>query len=122
MTLPIFDRNQGNRAKAASLFVQSQRDYDAALVSLRAEVESAAQDLRTAAANAEAIAADQLKIAREVLDSITTVYQAGGRPLVDLLDAQRNFRETYRAYITARAAYWRALYRYSAALGRKVTR
>ncbi|HEY2910351.1 MAG TPA: TolC family protein [Gemmataceae bacterium] len=122
MTLPIFDRNQGNRAKAASLFVQSQRDYEAALVSLRAEVESAVQDLRTAAANAEAIAADQLKIAREVLDSITTVYQAGGRPLVDLLDAQRNFRETYRAYITALAAYWRALYRYSAALGRKVTR
>ncbi len=122
MTLPVFDRNQGNRAKAASLLNQNQFEYQSALAALRAEVESTAQDYRTAKANAEAIAAEQLKLARDVLDSITTVYQNGGRPLVDLLDAQRNFRDTYRAYITARAAYWRAIYRYSAAIGQKVTR
>jgi outer membrane protein, heavy metal efflux system len=103
------------------LLSQNEFEYQTALAELRAEVVSAAQDYRTAKANADSIGAEQLKLARDVLDSITTVFQGGGRSLVDLLDAQRNFRDTYRAYITAHAAYWRAIYRYSAAIGRKVT-
>jgi cobalt-zinc-cadmium efflux system outer membrane protein len=122
MTLPVFDRNQGNRAKAASLLNQNEFEYRTALADLRAEIVTAAQEYRTAKANAESIGAEQLKLARDVLESITAVFGTGGRSLVDLLDAQRNFRETYRAYITARAAYWRAAYRYAAALGQKVPR
>jgi cobalt-zinc-cadmium efflux system outer membrane protein len=122
MTLPFFDRNQGNRAKAASLVLQNEYEYRAALAALRAEIETAAQEYRAAKANAEAVADEQLKLARDVLESITNVYQAGGRPLVDLLDAQRNFHDTYRAYISTRAAYWRAVYRYGAAIGQKVPR
>ncbi len=122
ITLPVFDRNQGNRAKALSVVVQNQFQYRAAVVALRAEVETAAREYRAAQATADDIAADQLKLAREVLDAITTAYQAGGRPLVDLLDAERNFRETYRAYVTSRAAYWRAVYRYRSAIGQQTTR
>jgi cobalt-zinc-cadmium efflux system outer membrane protein len=121
MSLPVFNRNQGGRAKAASQVAQYQFEYRAALADLRAEVETADRQLRAARANAEAIAAEQLKLAREVLESVTAAYQAGGRPLLDLLDAQRNFRDTYRTYISSRAAYWRAVYRYGAALGQKVT-
>jgi len=45
---------------------------------------------------------------------------AGGRPLLDVLDAQRNFRDTYRTYITSRATYWREVYQYGAAIGQQV--
>jgi cobalt-zinc-cadmium efflux system outer membrane protein len=121
MSLPVLDRNQGNQAKATSMLAQNGFEYQAALADLRAEIVTLAQEVRAAKVNAEAVAADELKLAREVLESITTAYQAGGRPLVDFLDAQRNFRETYRSYITTRAAYWRAVYRYGAALGQKVT-
>lgn len=121
VSLPVFDRNQGNRMKAASVLAQAQAQLDTDLAALRAEVLTAARELEAARANAEAISADQLRLAREVLESVTTVYQAGGRPLIDFLNAQRTFRDTYRAYITARAAYWRAVYRYGAAIGQKVT-
>ncbi|MDY3561087.1 TolC family protein [Gemmata sp. JC673] len=122
ITLPVFDRNQGNRAKAISVVSQNAFQYQASVVAVRAEVETAAREYRAARATAEDIAADQLKLAREVLDAITTAYQAGGRPLVDLLDAERNFRDTYRAYVTSRAAYWRAVYRYRSAIGQQTTR
>jgi cobalt-zinc-cadmium efflux system outer membrane protein len=119
-SLPIFDRNQGNRLKAASNLVQSQFDYQAGLVELRSEIDQVLQELRTAQANAEAAAGPQLKLAEQVRDAITKAYQAGGRPLLDVLDAQRNYRETYRFFISSRANYWRASVKLNATLGKKV--
>ena len=119
VSLPVFDRNQGNRSKAASVLAQSQFDYQAALIDLRAEVETTTQEFRAARDNANEMAAEQLKVAREILDAIAAAYQAGGRPLLELFDAQRNYRDTYRAYITTRANYWRAVYRYGAVIGQQ---
>jgi cobalt-zinc-cadmium efflux system outer membrane protein len=99
--------------------VQNQFQYRAAVVALRAEIETAAREFTAARATATDIAAEQLKLARDVRDAIALAYQAGGRPLVDLLDAERNFRDTYRAYVSSRAAYWRAVYRYRAAMGQQ---
>jgi cobalt-zinc-cadmium efflux system outer membrane protein len=121
ISLPVFDRNQGNRARAASALAQSRFQYDAAVATLRAEVETAAQQYKAARATAMEIAGEQLRLAREVRDAIATAYQAGGRPLVDLLDAERIFRETARAYVSSRAAYWRAVYRYRSAIGQQTT-
>lgn len=121
MTLPVFDRNQGNRAKAASITAQNQFQLQAGVVDLRAEVIQADQDLRTAAATSRAVASDQLQTAGQVREAITKAYEAGGRPLIDVLDAQRNYRETYRLFITSRANFGRASVRYSAAIGTQRT-
>lgn len=119
VTLPLFDRNQGNRAKTASITVQNQFQLQAGTVDLRAEVVQAGQELRTAAANSRAVAGDQLRLAQDVRESITKSYEAGGRPLLDVLDAQRNYRDTYRLFITGRASYGRAAVRYNAVLGKQ---
>ncbi len=119
--LPFYDRNQGNRLKAASTLAQNRFELAADLADLRAEVETAAQEFRAAKANAESVAADQLRLARDVLGSVTKSYQAGGQTLLDFLDAEREFRDTFRAYINSRAAYWRAVYRLAAAIGQKIT-
>jgi len=58
----------------------------------------------------------------EVRDSITKAYDVGGRPLIDVLDAQRTYRDTYRLYISSRANYWRSVYKYNSAIGKQVTR
>ena len=118
--LPFFNRNQGNRAKASSYAVQAKIDYEATLVALRAEIETTAQELKAARNNAEAVAGEQLRLANEVLQSITDAYEAGTRTLVEILDAQRNFRETNKSYISMRAGYWRALYRYYSATGKQI--
>lgn len=118
--LPFFNRNQGNRAKASSQAVQAKIDYEATLVALRAEMETTAQELKAARNNAEAVAGEQLRLANDVLQSITNAYEAGTRTLVEMLDAQRNFRETNKSYISMRASYWRALYRYYSATGKQI--
>ncbi len=38
----------------------------------------------------------------------------------DVLDAQRNYRDTYRLFIAGRASYGRAADRYDAVLGQQV--
>lgn len=121
MTVPLFDRNQGNRAKARATTAQSAFELQAAEVRLRAEVEQAVQELRTARLNAQAVAQEQLDLAAQVRDSINQAYGVGGRPLLDVLDAQRNYRDTYRIYIGSHASYWRARHKLNATLGRQVS-
>src|SRR5262249_21786710 len=118
-SFPFFDRNQGNRAKARSVLTQNSFNLQTGVVDLRAEIEQAVQELRTASRNAGAVAEEQLQLARRVLNSITRAFDAGGVRLIEVLDAQRNYRETYRLYITNRANYWRALYRVNAPLGQQ---
>ncbi|MCL2669337.1 MAG: hypothetical protein FWE89_01510, partial [Syntrophaceae bacterium] len=63
------------------------------------------------------IAAEELRLAMEVRDAMFTAYKAGGRRLIEVLDAERNYREMYSLFITKRADYWRALYIYNSAVG-----
>ena len=121
MSVPLFDRNQGNRMRAAATVTQNSRELQAGLVDLRAEVVEAVQSLVTARENATSVAQQDLQLATQVLGAIGRAYEAGDRPLVDVLDAQRNYRETYRIYITTRAEYWRFLYQYYAAIGELTT-
>jgi cobalt-zinc-cadmium efflux system outer membrane protein len=116
----LFDRNQGNRAKAQSVAAQNSCNLQAGVVDLRAEIEEAVRNFATAYQTAKSVAQEQVRLAAEVRDSITRAYNAGGRPLIDVLDAQRSFRDTYRLYISSRADYWRALYKYNAAIGKQV--
>jgi cobalt-zinc-cadmium efflux system outer membrane protein len=122
VAIPLFDRNQGKRAKADSLAAQSRYELQTGLIELRSEIEQVAQALTTAQQTAASVAQDELRLAEDVRDSIRRAYQVGGRPLIDVLDAQRNYRETYRTYISSRANYWRALYKYNSAIGKQVAR
>jgi outer membrane protein, heavy metal efflux system len=122
LTVPLFDRNQGNIAKARSVLAQDALNLESGLVDLRAEIVQAVQEFQTAYRTATAVAGEQLKVAAEVRDAITKAYAVGGRTLLEVLDAQRNYRETYRLYTTSRANYWRALHRLNAAIGKQVLR
>lgn len=120
LSLPFCNRNQGNRLRAESQLTQQQHELQVYLVELRAEVEQAIQELHTASANAEAVAKEQLQLASQIRDSINQAYLAGGLPLVDVIDAQRRFRETYRLFISSRANYRRAVVKFNAAVGKQV--
>jgi cobalt-zinc-cadmium efflux system outer membrane protein len=122
MGLPLYDRNQGNRLRASSVLAQNRALLDADLVALRAEVETAAQEFRAARATAESVSGEQLRLAKDVLESMSKGYQAGGQTLLDFLDAERNFRDIYRTYINSRASYWRAVFRYGTAMGQQIPR
>jgi cobalt-zinc-cadmium efflux system outer membrane protein len=117
ITLPFCDRNQGNIAKAKSLFAQNSLNLETGLVDLRSEIVQVVREFETAYKTATAVAGEQLKTAKDVLDSITKAYEVGGATYIDVLDAQRNYRETHRLYYTSRANYWRSVYKFKSAIG-----
>jgi cobalt-zinc-cadmium efflux system outer membrane protein len=119
MPLPIFDRNQGNRMGARSSETQSQFELEAGELELWSEVESILAELAAARDNASAVSEQELQLAQQVLESVRQAYAIGGRTLLDLLDAQKNYRETYRAFATTRANYWRARIKYQSAIGQQ---
>ena len=122
MSLPLFDRNQGNIQKARSVVAQSGNDLRAQLVAVRAEIEQATRDFGFAYEMVTADAPQRVEAARNARDKIEAAYRAGGRPLIDVLDAQRAFRDTQRLDVEDHAGYWQSLYRVDAAVGKEVLR
>jgi cobalt-zinc-cadmium efflux system outer membrane protein len=120
VTLPVFDRNQGNVAKARSIMTQNALNLEAGRVDLRAEIVQVVQEFLTAYKNAGIVAEKQVKLAREVRDSIEKSYLIGGNTLLEVLDAERQYRDTYRTYISNRANYWRSVYKFNSAIGKQV--
>ncbi|HUL12490.1 MAG TPA: TolC family protein, partial [Methylococcaceae bacterium] len=122
MTLPVFDRNQGNIAKAKSARTQAELNLNAQLVTLRAEIDQAVKAYQAAR---DALTIDdpgQLEAAKNVRDKIRAAYELGGKPLIEVLDAQRAYRETYRLHIASRSGYWHSLHGLNAAIGKQVLR
>ncbi len=115
--LPVFDRNQGNVAKAESQARQARLAFDAGSVALRAEVEQAIALFRSASASVTAIDAAQVASARSVRDRVEAAYQAGGQTILELLDAERTWRDAQRLHLRAQSAYWHALQRMNAVVG-----
>jgi cobalt-zinc-cadmium efflux system outer membrane protein len=122
LSVPLFDRNQGNVGKARSTEVQAALSLQAQLNDLRAEVEQAVDAFRNAYANVTANDPEQLRTARDVRDRIEGAYKAGGKTLLELLDAERAYRDARRTYILGQSTYWHSLHRLNAAVGKQVLR
>jgi cobalt-zinc-cadmium efflux system outer membrane protein len=120
VTVPLFDRNQGNIAKAQSTLTQSCYNLQAQLVQTEADVEQAVGEFADAEETATRIGPEQLAAARSVRDRTVEAYGLGGKTLLDVLDAERAYRDTHRTYILAQSAYWHALHRLNAAVGQQV--
>ena len=117
VTVPVFDRNQGNRIKARSALAQSNHQLQSGIVDLRAEIVEADRNFRTAHQQAHTIADEEVRLTTEVRDIMLEGFRAGGCPLIDVLDAERSYRETMRLFVTSRADYWRAMYIYNSVVG-----
>jgi cobalt-zinc-cadmium efflux system outer membrane protein len=119
MTMSLFDRNQGNIAKAQSVQRQTNLNLRAQLIGLRSEIEQAVKAYQTAYVTVTTDDPAQLQAATNVRDAIKIAYELGGRSLLEVLDAQRAYRETYQLHIASRSSYWHALYQLNAAIGKQ---
>jgi cobalt-zinc-cadmium efflux system outer membrane protein len=122
LSLPFFDRNQGNIAKARSTEAQAVLTLQSQLNDLRAEIEQAVDAFRIAKANVTVNDPEQLRTAQGVRDKIEEAYKAGGKTLLELLDAERAYRDARRTYILGQSSYWHSLHRLNAAVGKQVLR
>lgn len=96
--LPIFNRNAGAivRADAESRLAENERQ--AAVLNVALDVQQAANAVDVSRARVAAIETQFLVPAREARDIVLSSYRLGEANLIDLLDAQRAFRDTQRTY------------------------
>ncbi|MCS7025005.1 MAG: TolC family protein [Bryobacteraceae bacterium] len=107
--LPVFNRNQGEIARAQREIEQAQRRLAAAELSVRTDVERAYQRCLSHQDLAQRVEQDLLGRARRVLEGTRYSYERGEASLVELLDAQRAFIDAVQIYNEARANYSRSL-------------
>lgn len=118
--LPVFNRNQGEIARAERETEQARRRLAAAELAVRTGVATAYQRCLSHGELVRRIEADMLARARRVLATTRYSYERGEASLVELLDAQRAFNEAMQTYNEARANYARSLLELESATGDSV--
>lgn len=118
--LPIYERNQGEIARAVRETRQVELRAAALENSIQTEVENAWIEYRSAYALLERIRGSLLAEARRVRDITEFSYRRGEASLLEFLDAQRAFNDAMQGYNDARADYTRSLFLLEAAAGEPV--
>jgi len=116
--LPVFNRNQGEIARAEQERLQIAARIRALEAEIRNEIKSAWQQYETARMLLAQIEGEMLSRARRVLESIDYSYRSGEASFVELLDARRAFNDTIQSYNEARAEYARSLYLIDSTIGK----
>jgi cobalt-zinc-cadmium efflux system outer membrane protein len=115
--LQIFDRNQGEIARANYAIAQAQEQQKAASEQVMTDVHDAYQGLRTNDKVVTLYRSGYLDVAQKDRDISEYAYKRGAVSLLDFLDAERSYRSTQLAYRQALAAYLLAVEQLREAVG-----
>jgi cobalt-zinc-cadmium efflux system outer membrane protein len=118
--LPIHDRNQGNIARSEVLVRQATESELAARYLVLTDVTNAYAGWQTAQKVVSLYESGYLDQAKQSLDISRYVYQRGAGSLLDLLDAERTYRETQLGYRQALSDYMTSVAQLNLAVGRQV--
>lgn len=102
ITLPIYDQNQAQIAKAEFMARKSRTDYEALLDQVAQEVQSAAAMVRTAVQLVDFYERQSLPQAAQTLDAASLSYEAGEQNVLALIEAQGSVIRLQREVILAR--------------------
>jgi len=91
--LRIFDRNQGEKARARYQLESSQSALTAAKTTVSSDIAQAYDAYRLALARARLYSGDYIGQAKQVRDRMQFSYRNGGTTILDYLDAVRRYRE-----------------------------
>jgi cobalt-zinc-cadmium efflux system outer membrane protein len=116
----VFDRNQGNIARAGAEREQTARQIAARRAQVLSEVSSAYTEYVTSRTLVADIKRDLIGPATTTKDISAYTYTAGASSLLELLDAQRAFNDTMQSYVEAQASLRRAAVRLNGAIGTEV--
>jgi outer membrane protein, heavy metal efflux system len=117
MQMPIFDRNQGEIARAAFAITQAQEQERFSNGQVLTDVRDAFENLRTNDQVVGLYRSGYLDEARQSRDISEYAYRHGAATLLDFLDAERSYRATQLAYRQALASYLVALEQLREAVG-----
>jgi cobalt-zinc-cadmium efflux system outer membrane protein len=117
MQMPIFDRNQGEIARAAYAITQAQEQERFSNGQVLTDVRDAFENLRTNDQVVGLYLSGYLDQARQSREISEYAYRHGAASLLDFLDAERSYRAIQLAYRQALASYLLALEQLREAVG-----
>jgi outer membrane protein, heavy metal efflux system len=115
--LPVFNRNQGEIARARQEQMQIEARLRALHHTIENDVDIAYQQYTTAQQTLVRIESSMLGRARDVQRITEYSYRRGEATFVEFLDAQRAYNDTIQTYNDARADFARSLYSIESATG-----
>lgn len=102
VTLPLWDQNQAQIAKAGLVATQRRHELEAVLVTVATDVRQAVAAARMAEAQVALYEKDVLPEAERNAYLALELYEAGEQDMLPLLDAQKSWLRLRRSYIEAR--------------------
>jgi outer membrane protein, heavy metal efflux system len=118
--LRIFDRNQGEKLRTKLDIARNQRLRDAAEATVLSDVDSSYATVDSDLILLRPYKAKYLQLSVRVRDTITFSYEHGGASLLDLLNAQSEYRSVQLNYANLLGSYLTAAAQLNEAVGREV--
>ena len=118
--LRIFDKNQGEKQRTQIDIARNQQLSDAARAQVFSDVDSAYAQLEGDITLLKPYKAKYNDQATRVRDTVTYSYEHGGASLMDMLNAQSDFRTVQLAYLQLIGTYLTAAGQLNLAVGREV--
>jgi cobalt-zinc-cadmium efflux system outer membrane protein len=118
--LRIFDRNQGEKLRTKLDITRNQRLRDAAEAAVLSDVDSSYTTVNSDLVLLRPYKAKYLQLSIRVRDTITFSYEHGGASLLDLLNAQSEYRSVQLNYANLLGSYLTAAAQLNEAVGREV--
>ena len=118
--LPVHDRNQGNIARSQVQVRQATESALAQRYLVVTDVVNAFASWQTSRKVVGLYRSGYLDQAQQSLDASRYVYQRGAGTLLDLLDAERTYRDIQLGYRQALAAYMSSVQQINFAVGKQV--
>lgn len=118
--LRIFDRNQGEKQRTAFDIDRSRQAGEVARAQVFSDVDSAYAQVQSDITLLTPYKEKYKDQSTRVRDTVTYAYQHGGASLVDMLNAQSDYRTVQLAYLQLIGAYLNAAGQLNLAVGREV--
>jgi cobalt-zinc-cadmium efflux system outer membrane protein len=124
VTIPlrIFDRNQGEKTRTQIDIGRNERLRDANEAQVFSDVDSAYWTLVQNVNLLKPYKTKYLPLATDVRDTVTYSYQNGAASLLDLLDAEKSYRDTRLAYVNLVGAFLTAAAQMNMAAGQEIVK
>jgi cobalt-zinc-cadmium efflux system outer membrane protein len=118
--LRIFDRNQGEKLRAKLDITRSERLRDGAEATVLSDVDSSYATVDSDLVLLRPYKAKYLQLSVRVRETITFSYEHGGASLLDLLNAQAEYRSVQLNYVNLVGSYLTAAAQLNEAVGHEV--
>ena len=106
LPIPIFNRNQGNMTAAENDWIRASKETKRLQLSLRRDLAERWLQFANARVQVERYKSEVLPTVSETLSLTREAYQAGEASYLQLLTAQRSYKETYREYVSSLGIAW----------------